>query len=783
MAFLNVLTAEEEKALKLKEARARNRGKPTPCPICGLVLSNTYNFNCHMRRHRNDKPFKCEHCPLSFILKQELKRHKVTHAIDRPYKCKVCTKGFKSIELLRVHMDCHGANDYKCRYCDEKFKRYKSRATHEIKFHTKGNLKCKYCYKSFVELKFKEQHEQTVHRKLLESPFNEKEKIVENITKKAFGLKDENPNTVGLEDMDKRRVYRRKKIKERETGAEFKFYPCKFCSERFQYREDQVTHYQDKHKESYDKVFSQCKICGKLLTKLHFKHHMMAHEGIFKHKCALCDYKSSRLQDLKIHMIVHFKDSKYSCSICKKTFRYKNSAMVCEKRHSGSKDKKCNLCERTFFSNFDLKKHVSYQHKQRKCPFCDFETSNRCFYERHKREHKKGNVLKRKVNSKVMCEICGRLILSRSYMSHMKSHGEFKDANTKSKEYFCYYCTYSGKSTSSILKHSISHHPEKVKYCKFCTYASLNPSNFRNHLKFHISGSGEDFYLRTCLERKEEFEEQNNAVECFICGYIASSVEEFSTHVEVHNESLSDFEWYYMDFFYCALKDRPNEIRAKDMKEIVNRFPPDDLTFVDIKETSLPVTLSSLLSDLKSEADDEEVEFLGYGKSDTFNTCVMKQNNFDKDCEIVSELVGLLPQKEDEEESLMNTDSFIEIDAEMNYCSESLTDSPPSTKNTNSIIKEKVVNEYKNDNDKNDDDKFIEIREENFENVTVKTKKYESQVEKIPQKLGSPNPKRTKFLFDLDILKSKMKNINGKLFLSLEDLCSVATIKKESANK
>ncbi|KAL7638287.1 UNVERIFIED_CONTAM: hypothetical protein RMT77_010851 [Armadillidium vulgare] len=770
-----LFTAEEEKAQRLKEARARNRGKPTPCPICGLVLSNTYNFNCHMRRHRNDKPFKCDQCPLSFILMQELKRHKITHAVDRPYKCKVCSKGFKSIEMLRVHMDSHGTNEYKCRYCDEKFKRYKSRAIHEMRSHIKSDLNCKYCFKSFVEKKFKEQHEQTVHKKLLESSFSERDG---KIKLEAHSSDDKKPNTVGLEDMDKRRVYRRKIKKERDVDGEFRFYPCKFCSERFKYRKDQVTHYQDKHKESYDKVFSQCKICGKLLTNAHFKDHMMAHEGIFKHKCALCDYKSSRITDLKTHMIIHVKDNRYSCSICKKTFRAKNSAMVCEKRHSGSKDKKCNLCERTFFSNLDLKNHVSYQHKQRKCPFCDFETKTRSFYERHKREHKKGVLFKRKEKSKVMCEVCGRLIFSRSYMSHMKSHGEFKEAKTESKEYFCYYCSYSGTSSSDILKHSISHHPEKVKYCNFCSYASLNPTIFRNHLKYHVSGSSKDFYLRTCLERKEELEDQSNVVECFICGYIASSVAEFSAHVEFHNESLSDFEWYYMDFFYCALKDRPNVICVKDMKEIVTNFPPDDLTFVDIKDCSLPVTLSSLLSDLKSEADGKKLDFLGYGKSDTFNTCVVKQNNFDEDCEIVSELEDLLPQKEDGEESLMNSDSFIEIDAEMNYCTENLTNSPPSTNQTNPIIKESIVN----DEDKNDNE-VIEISEENLENVTVRTNKCESQVEKIPQKLESPNSKRTKFLFNLDILKSKLKNINGKLFLSLEDLCSVATIKKESVDK
>lgn len=49
------------------------------CPVCGRKLTNSSNYQYHLRTHSGEKPFTCHTCQKSFRNKGNLKVHLITH--------------------------------------------------------------------------------------------------------------------------------------------------------------------------------------------------------------------------------------------------------------------------------------------------------------------------------------------------------------------------------------------------------------------------------------------------------------------------------------------------------------------------------------------------------------------------------------------------------------------------------------------------------------------------------------------------------------------------------
>ena len=72
------------------------------------------------------------------------------HLPNKKHRCGVCTKSFKTRSLLNVHMRNHAKikNNYRCRFCNKKFKSSNELTSH---IESKHNFECKTCKTSFEE--------------------------------------------------------------------------------------------------------------------------------------------------------------------------------------------------------------------------------------------------------------------------------------------------------------------------------------------------------------------------------------------------------------------------------------------------------------------------------------------------------------------------------------------------------------------------------------------------------------------------------------------------------
>lgn len=497
---------------ELLNTKLRGSGGSKPCPICGMILSSTYNLTLHLRRHNNEKPFKCDKCPAAFTLRYELSSHAAVHSKVRPFICKFCGKGFKNVGSLRTHFRIHGFKDHKCKYCALRFKSKEERFEHESSAHNNDivKYKCKYCYKSYADEDGLEYHE--IH-------YHSKTKIKEPVARKE-------------------RKY---------NGEDFKYYSCSKCPDRFKYKKDQIYHYQQYHEEEFSKLFEKCKICGKLLTQKYMSSHMEAHEGILPHKCQDCDYQTNRKNDLKNHQLTHTRNYRFKCSYCNKSYRTNSHVRQCERRHEGPKDIKCLKCEMMFYTYSELKTHINRKHKFHKCPLCTFETTLKSKYYHHQKKHKKEPLVGKK---KFKCSKCDEEFpLYFNLRKHYRTHGD-DYLLKRSKQNICSYCNYKGSSGSDILAHCISQHPDKVYHCTVCDYSTLNSNLFKNHGRIHSNICKEDFSLITDNDLSDIFDCNTNSLvlECFICGFLSYGQGTMKTHIQTHSSELQNFSWYCADF-------------------------------------------------------------------------------------------------------------------------------------------------------------------------------------------------------------------------------------------
>lgn len=103
----------------------------------------------------------------------------------------------------------------------------------------------------------------------------------------------------------------------------------------------------------------------------------------------------------------------HTCCICEKVYsNRRNVKKHIETIHYQATEIFCDLCPKIYFSKKDISNHMRTVHSEKRfiCDFCDYQSSLKCHFERHKLQH----------TAKVKCKICKKLVTS--MQKHLLSH-------------------------------------------------------------------------------------------------------------------------------------------------------------------------------------------------------------------------------------------------------------------------------------------------------------------------------------------------------------------------
>ena len=274
--------------------------------------------------------------------------------LGKLYECPKCDK---RVTNLQNHMKVHSEGKEVCTVCSGKFKQSGSLKRHMVQIHNIiegdiGNYQKKY-----------------------EDP-----KILENC------------NVCG-------KAYNKYALKKHMLIHETQTKKCEYCPENFK-ASVYIRHLMKAHKKTgkcleskaktNEKVYLNCKFCGKLMLKESLRDHEVYHKEDIKFECDVCGAKIKHKPSFDRHMVqVHgleigqtgsytkkYKSGKKECHICCKEV---SSFSYHKKMHHSDeppleKNIKCESCGKMFQSKTKRKYHVQQVHEEKydyECKLCD----------------------------------------------------------------------------------------------------------------------------------------------------------------------------------------------------------------------------------------------------------------------------------------------------------------------------------------------------------------------------------------------------------------------------
>ena len=314
-----------------------------------------------------------------------------------------------------------------------------------------------------------------------------------------------------------------------------KTYPCKLCGQDFLQRAQFKEHLQEHTQESLTctRCHKECSSIQALIS------HISTHERVkSKNECEICQKTFANKRNLNVHLLIHTGGRPYNCSNCNKSFRVKSN-MVAHRELCMDKCKfKCCLCSRNFALESVYKRHLA-EHEGKhpyKCTECNKGFSKISGLKTH-------SLIHQTVQKKIPCLICGTEISSENRLRvHMKTHNKPSSVNCpvchkelmkanqlpdhlarhnnkrnhkcpqchqgffykcnvvshmhsthlKAKPHVCLTChkTFSLKRTLNV--HMTVHNGDKKHQCDNCGKAFATRSNYKRHLKCHVTVMSED---------------------------------------------------------------------------------------------------------------------------------------------------------------------------------------------------------------------------------------------------------------------------------------------------
>ncbi|KAL3863197.1 hypothetical protein ACJMK2_004963 [Sinanodonta woodiana] len=241
----------------------------------------------------------------------------------------------------------------------------------------------------------------------------------------------------------------------------------------------------------------QCSVCEKSFAKvkylnLHKKRHIPDDDRAFK--CPKCSKGFSRSSELERHINIHSNNRQFVCDICQQSFIQKGHLMTHKLTHTGEKPYQCKYCNQGFTTGSNRKIHelkhsgaTSYE-----CTICKKNFHHRAAWMTHRVSHTKllqvskieeaNEVMKDDVQSKFICDICGKVYQSNSGLKlHMDRHQE-------DKPFSCNICSRDYQSKNLLQEHLKIHQKKKSEEsiaCEFCGKVFQKRASLYSHIKTH----------------------------------------------------------------------------------------------------------------------------------------------------------------------------------------------------------------------------------------------------------------------------------------------------------
>ncbi|XP_055842701.1 zinc finger protein 208-like [Episyrphus balteatus] len=308
---------------------------------------------------------------------------------------------------------------------------------------------------------------------------------------------------------------------------------CNLCGEALLSRADLSLH---RNKDHRDKTPGLCITCGSsfddqnALTEHVTKEHWSRKRPV---ECPHCK-KKFQLNTLPQHVrfahidIVNASgDKQFTCKYCFKNFEDTRELEEHTKTHTGTLEFSCEICGQDFTGKRTFDKHVEQMHPTpgdeeyaKKCPKCDFTTSNEALLLKHKKRHynndyyktnfKRYTSNKKKLNqylcsfcpkkynnSKSLrdhedfkhgdkkagheCDVCGKKYYNKCALRNHK-----KSAHGVERPFLCEECPKAFKLRSQLVQH-IRFHSERNIACPYCDKKFLLPCYLKVHLRTHTN--------------------------------------------------------------------------------------------------------------------------------------------------------------------------------------------------------------------------------------------------------------------------------------------------------
>lgn len=298
-----------------------------------------------------------------------------------------------------------------------------------------------------------------------------------------------------------------------------KSHKCLFCDRSFMKVMTLRKHYQEDHPDAnpYKEKKYQCSLCPKrYLTDFLLGQHMLSHENLKSQKCALCDFATNTLYDLKNH------------------FR---------RIHQASKDFECTEknCGKTFKRRCDMENHRKSVHTlfkvYVKCPVCDV-----IVLEKGLQSHMINRHSDKASQKPYKCNYCGK---AERYEKNLQRHIEsVHEPADRGVTYHCDKCPASFYRRRELTAHSFEHFNGTIYPCTLCDNKYKSKKELTNHVSLFYEISNYKFIK--FLMNFQMYSHKSVQYPCEYCGQVFQTKSGRAKHYRKHQsqEDTKDYEVY-----------------------------------------------------------------------------------------------------------------------------------------------------------------------------------------------------------------------------------------------